>query len=342
MSNDSPQKLAQFIITHKYPPPKLEELWRRCLLTADFVAHYTTPEYFTEPFFVSKGPFAVLATLNDEVIAVCTGLHDNRSIKCGLSVRPQVAISRVADRAAAATGILEGLKQEAQRSVVIDVHAWSRIPEMAALGCQETEQSGVVMLDLTVGPDNIFRQFSATRRNDIRKAIKSGVRVDVAESGTDVAAFYDVYCRWASRKGLPIEPWDELEAAVSSTQNRRLFLARFDGRVIAGTIVRYAPGGIMEYSANSSLEEYLRLHPNDLLNWRAIEWACAQGLQQYSLGATHLFLRKFGGCIKPSYRYRLDRSLLRNYTAREIATAAIEQGVGKLTRRLSGSKRRVQ
>src|SRR5262249_28676300 len=78
-------------------------------------------------------------------------------------------------------------------------------------------------------------------------------------------------------------------------------------------VIRFSPRGIMEYAANSSLESSLRLRPNDLLHWRAIEWGCTEGMTRYNLGGAHLFLRKFGGELVPTIRYRLDMSLFRQH-----------------------------
>jgi len=57
-----------------------------------------------------------------------------------------------------------------------------------------------------------------------------------------------------------------------------LLLARYNDEVIAGVVLRFFPGGVVEHAANSSLQSALHLKPNDLLHWRAIEWACADGL----------------------------------------------------------------
>ena len=86
--------------------------------------------------------------------------------------------------------------------------------------------------------------------------------------------------------------------------NRLLLLARHEGKVIAGVVIRFFPDGVMEYAANSSLQSALHLRPNDLLHWRAIEWGCREGMTHYSLGGAHLFLRKFGGEIVPTTRHR--------------------------------------
>src|SRR5207245_10805338 len=51
----------------------------------------------------------------------------------------------------------------------------------------------------------------------------------------------------------------------------------------------------------------------DLLQWRAIEWGCAEGMTKYSLGGAHAFLRKFGGKVLPTTRCRLDLSRFRRH-----------------------------
>jgi Acetyltransferase (GNAT) domain len=319
-SDGSTQDQGRFEIIRDYPPPALEHRWRDCLRNADFVTHYTTPEYFREPFFGDKKPFAVLSLIDEDVVAACTGIHDGPSVKCGLSVRPQVIVSRSADTEVAAAGLVAGLRAEGRSYELIDVFTWSRLPSMTRHGFRERQEEGSVVLDLSLGPDALFRKFSRTRRQDIRTSIRAGVTVEVSTSTNDMIEYYENHRAWAERKGLPVQPWEQVENAVSLVSNRRLFLARHEGKVIASLTVRFAPSGVAEAAGSSSLAASLDLHPNDLLHWRAIEWACAQGLRHYSLGASHLFLRKFGGPVVPSYRYRLDNTLLRTHTVRDLVS----------------------
>ena len=100
---------------------------------------------------------------------------------------------------------------------------------------------------------------------------------------------------------------------------RRLFVATYNGEIVAGSVVRFLPEGIVEYAANSSVPEKMVLKPNDVLQWRIIEWACANGFKQYSLGGSHLFLRKFGGVVHDVYSYQLDRTFLRRHDLRRQA-----------------------
>jgi hypothetical protein len=301
-----------FHILHTQPASSIETRWRACLADSDFPTHYTAPEYFLEPSLRGKKPFAVLCMINEDVTAVLTGVHNGDRVQSGLAVRPQIAFARRGDHAGAMKSLVAGLLQEAKSAQLVDFFVWSDMAGMVDARFHERRYEGVVMLDLSQGLDALFRKFSQTRRNDIRKAIKLGVCVDVAKSHDDICAFYGVYVDWARRKALPITGEDEFQETFALT-NRQLLLARYESRVIAGAVLRFFPGGVGEYAANCSVQKALHLHPNDLLQWRAIEWACGEGLTKYSLGGAHLFLQKFGGEVVPTTRHRLDRSVFRRY-----------------------------
>ena len=316
---------TSFRILRSWPADPLEAQWRACLAASDFPTHYTAPEYFLEPSLHGKKPFAILSMINEDVTAVLTGVHNGDRVQTGLAVRPQIAFLRHGDHSRAMKSLVAGLLKEAQSAQLVDLFLWSDMAGMVDARFHERRYEGVVMLDLSKGPDALFRKFSQTRRNDIRKAVKLGVCVDVAESHDDICAFYAVYVDWARRKALPINEEEEFQETFALTMNRQLLLARYEGQVIAGAVLRFFPGGVGEYAANCSLQKTLHLRPNDLLQWRAIEWACAEGLTKYSLGGAHLFLRKFGGEVVPTIRYRLDQSLLRRYVVGDWIAARVEE-----------------
>jgi hypothetical protein len=310
----TPRRSAgSFLILHGPSTDPIEARWRACLANSDFPTHYTAPEYFSEPALRGTKPFAILSLIGEEVTAVLTGLKDRDRVRSGLSVRPQIAFSQRADRAQAMANLLDGLLEEAQSAKLVDLFLWSNVATMVERRFRQRPCEGVVMLDLSLGPNALFRRFSENKRTNIKKSIKYGVSVDLAESGDDISAYFAIYADWSRRKALPIMDEEQFRETFALTRNRRLFLARHEGQIIAGVVVRFFPGGVMEYAANSSLQSALRLRPNDLLHWRAIEWACAEGLTKYSLGGAHLFLRKFGGEIVPTTRYRLDLSLFRRF-----------------------------
>jgi hypothetical protein len=152
--------------------------------------------------------------------------------------------------------------------------------------------------------------------------MRRGIEVSDQFSDADLESYYAIYVNWCQTKQQPSHPYDVFRETVRLRANRRLFLAKYNGVVIAGATVRFSPGGVMEYAANSSLKEHQPLRPNDLLHWRMIEWACAEGLRTYSLGGAHLFLRRFGGTLVNTYQYRLDLTFGKRIEMRERLLAA--------------------
>jgi hypothetical protein len=316
---DSTTQLT-WTILHAYPSDTgVETGWREFLTRADFAAHYISPEYFREPFFRDKRPFVVLARQGERVVAALSGIHEEQQLSCGLMSRPQICFDRSVDLAAVSEALIAALSNEAKSDKVITFYSWVPLDTLAKHGYRCKQEEGVVMLDLTRGADELFKQFSSTRRTDIRNTIKRGVEVVVAATRDDFKAYYEIYADWCRRKKIEPSSFEFVEEALG-LPNRRLFLARYEGKTIAGTIIRLYPGGMIEYAANSSLVEYLKFRPNDLLQWRIVEWACAEGFKRYSLGGAHLFVRRMGGSIVPVYRYRLDRTLLHRYELKEALT----------------------
>lgn len=302
---------------HEFPNPDVETAWREFLDRADFSAHYVSPEYFREPFFREKNPFATLAWHDGKVVGVATGLHESGQVACGLKSRPQCCFDKSVEPGVVAAGLAEGLLAEAGSETLISLYSMAPLDELVTSGYRCEKQEGVVVLDLTRGADALFKDFSSNRRTNVRSASKRGIEVATASTRADFEAYYEVYAKWCTRKMQEPVRFETFEEALLLTKNRRLFLARFEGKVIAGVVIRLAPRGMIEYAANSSLEQDLKLKPNDLLHWRVIEWACSEGYTSYNLAGAHLFLRKMGGAILPVYRYRFDRTWLRRHELKE-------------------------
>jgi len=238
-------------------------------------------------------------------------------------VRPQICVADRASGEATLDALARGLLQEAGSASLVAVHTWSQTPleAFSARGFLRRSLEGNVVLDLSNGAQEVFRQFTENRRRNIRLATKHNVEVFQASAREDFSAFYEVFLSWRKTERKSIEgpqvPFETFEKAFSLRSNRRLFLARYSGKIIAGTTVRFFPKGLLEYAANASLDEYLHIRPNDLLLWKTVEWGCQEGFPRYSLGGAHPFLRKSGGTVLPICRYRADRTWNRRYDLRE-------------------------
>jgi hypothetical protein len=235
--------------------------------------------------------------------------------------------------------MVDGLLVEAGSAKLVDLFVWSDVATLVDPRFRKKQYEGVAMLDLSRGPDALFRKFSENKRRNIKRAIKYGVSVEPANDPGKVADYYSICVEWSRRKGLSIPGEEEFHQTIALRNNRLLLLARHEGKIVAGVVIRFSPHGVMEYAANSSLQDALHLRPNDLLHWRAIEWGCRKGMTHYSLGGAHLFLRKFGGEIVPTTRHRLDLSTFRRFAVGDWIAERAEQARPLIPGRLTNAAR---
>jgi Acetyltransferase (GNAT) domain len=317
-----------------FPDADLAARWNTSIAEMPFATHYVTPNYFSDPY-VSGERFAVLAEDEDRTItAVVTGVIENGRIISGLFSRPQMVFRTGTDVERAFAELVEGVKcVGGVRPEITEMHSWVQVPGTAPEGMhqrQSNEETSVVVLDLSLGTDNIFAGFSQTRRNEIRRATKQGaVEIKEMETDNELVELYSIYCDWNERKGNRPDSFEKLEIAAGQRANRRIFIAKADKKVVAGSFYRFCPGGMVEYAANFSMPEHQRLRPNDLIGWHAIRWAVDSSCRYFSMGGSHLFLRRFGGETWTTYQYRNDSRSLGLSTikenVRDLSSAAFKR-----------------
>jgi len=312
-----------FQVVTTTPDGNLADRWNDFLANAEFATHYVTPDFFVDPFAGRGERFAVLAINDGRIDAVVTGIRAGRRIVSGMEVRPQSAFRNGIERNKAAKAMIAGIAEFAGGSAeLITLHSWETIGEIDGFGYQHEvakDAAQVVMLDLAKGADVLFKEFSERRRTDLRKTMKQGLlEVKQLETEAELAELYEIHKVWNAQKGFTPDEFETFRGILGS-KHRAVFIALNDGKIVAGTFLRFCEGGVVEYAANNSFGEYQRLRPNELLGWRAIEWACSAGFTKFSLGASHTFLARFGGELVASHRYQLDRTLFKRHQTRERA-----------------------
>ena len=312
-------------ILTEHPNEEWTRRWDEFLARASFPTHYTTPNFFVDPFVRGGERFAVLALENEKITGVVTGVDDGRKIRSGLFVRPQFCIDHSANVSETIKNLFEGLKEKGGENLqVAEIFSWESIPAFAEFGFQEREyggEQGTIILDLSKGADELFKDFSQTRRNELRKAIKQNkVQISEVETLDELKELYAIHCDWNERKGNASDEFEDFELAWKQKNYRKIFIAKHGEKIIAGSFYRFCPGGVVEYAANNSLVEFQKFRPNDLLGWHSIRWACENNFPLYSMGGSHLFLRRFGGETASTYRYKIDLTRLKIHNLKETVS----------------------
>jgi hypothetical protein len=171
------------------------------------------------------------------------------------------------------------------------------------------------------------KSFKSDARNKIRRAEKAGLEVVSGNDPQMVSEFYRLlqlsFLRWGRKQHEPAflarlrgrlrDPEEKLQSMARSIgPTFRLWLARLDGRAIAGIVVlrdreaHYTRGAMDEEPAGRTFANYL-------LHARAIAEACAAGCTVYNMGESGTssslaqFKSRFGAEPIAYSEYRRER-----------------------------------
>jgi hypothetical protein len=159
------------------------------------------------------------------------------------------------------------------------------------------------VIDLRSGFDSVFRRWSKGHASAAKKALRSGVTIEVADSEARWREYFDIYLaslrRWDTLASSRYE-WRLFRTLFErKSENVKLWLAMYLGRPIAGALCLYSPRHVV-YWHGAALEEYFPLRPVNYLLCEAIRDACNRPARWFDFnpsGGHHgveQFKRSFG------------------------------------------------
>ena len=147
----------------------------------------------------------------------------------------------------------------------------------------------VFQLDLQgKSADDIFNGFNQLWRRNVRKAEKSGVRIDVGYADA-ISEFHECYVETAKRDHFtprPVSYFDNMYQVMREEDSKRieLFLAHHDehaGAIAAMTLTQVGVHAWYSYGASTTVARDLR--PSNAIQWRMIQQAIDNGCHVYDL-----------------------------------------------------------
>jgi len=144
-----------------------------------------------------------------------------------------------------------------------------------------------VVLDVARSDDEILAGMKPKWRYNVRLAEKKGVTV-ASEGAAAIADFYALYETTSARDHIAIHPMSYYERlfglkAASPDEPKadiRLWIARYDGKALAGIITAFY-GKEATYLYGASSDEHRNLMPAYALQWAAIRAAREAGCETY-------------------------------------------------------------
>ena len=167
-----------------------------------------------------------------------------------------------------------------------------------------------VVIDLSKGLDELLSKMRRTTRYNIRYGQRKGIQV--REGGPqDLDTFHELLLATARRQGnfrpLGREYLSELWRLFAPAGHLKMFLAEYEQHVLSAALLMNF-GDTAIYWKGCWSGEHSNLHPNESLQWTAIQWAKAQGYCHYD----------FGGIPRP-----LAKSVLRGDTSSESGNHSV-------------------
>ena len=139
--------------------------------------------------------------------------------------------------------------------------------------------NATVFIDLTPSEEEILKSLQKDARWGIGRARRSGL---VVEESDDWESFYPIYLQTMKEVGVKPETLEHLKE-----HGKVLFLCKIKekrkNKIIAGASLDIVDGNPY-LSRNASLNEYLKMQPNNLLYWHCILWGKKKGYKKLNLG----------------------------------------------------------
>jgi hypothetical protein len=171
------------------------------------------------------------------------------------------------------------------------------------------------ILKLDGSADAIQGKFRKSTVRNVKRALRSGIRVDVSNDRKSVREFYRLNCLTRKRHGLPPQPWYFFEALfeeIIKPHKGDVFLATLNNNPIAGSIfLKSRHTAIYKYGASDM--KYARHRANNIVMWEAIQKFHRTGYQTIDFGRTEFdneglcqFKRGWGTEENTLYYYVFD------------------------------------
>lgn len=154
------------------------------------------------------------------------------------------------------------------------------------------------VIDLHPDEDALFGRMTSACRRNIRKADRSGVRIEEATDPGFADEYYDQLRDVFAKQGLvPTYPVGRVRALIEHlgpTGNLLLLRARDpDGKCIATAVLPWF-GRTMYFWGGASYRADQQLRPNEALIWHALRYARSRGVTEFDFVGRGSYKTKYG------------------------------------------------
>lgn len=138
------------------------------------------------------------------------------------------------------------------------------------------------VIDLTIGPDQLLKSLDKRGRQNLNHARKKGITVEIGGKREYEAILDLMDIRYAQqKKKMTASKQYYLDIYDAYNENLRVFIAKFNGNIIAGSIDFQYRDTHYSWIGNPKPKNSISPSPNDLLIWESVRFAHEQGFRKY-------------------------------------------------------------
>lgn len=142
-----------------------------------------------------------------------------------------------------------------------------------------------IILNLERPIEAVWQALDKEARWGVRKAERVGVEVEIASTLSEWRDYSHLHLIHSREKHYITYPYNFFEELfkLHDKNMARLFLARYENKTIAGSLFLVYRKNML-FLQNASLANFLKYNPNNLIQWKSIEWAFKNGVKTYDMG----------------------------------------------------------
>jgi len=209
---------------------------------------------------------------------------------------------------------------------ILDNH----LPFIGLIDIQKNRET--VCVDLKESEEEIWGNFEGRNRTSIRRAKKSGIKIERSTREKDIIEFSKIYAVEMERKNAPqhyrfhLPFFNKMMSCLDSKIS--LFLAKIDDKMIGGSLCTHAHG-IVNDMLMASLFEYWKYQPNNLILYEAILWSKRNGHNIFDLQGGRDGVFKFKKSFSRTRKNFHTSSIVHNnHIYEKLCKLACEHGMG--------------
>ena len=161
--------------------------------------------------------------------------------------------------------------------------------------------------------EEALKNLNTTKRRDVKLSQKEGAEIIDTKEPDDIKSYYYLLKNlYRTKIKTPLFPYEFFEKIIN-TSNGKLFVIKFQGNVIGGSLcVSFSDQILYEWFVCGEDRKYKNIYPSTLATWAAIAYASENGIKYFDMmGAgkpeqdygVREFKAKFGGKLVEHGRF---------------------------------------